>query len=123
MITATVHLSLSFRKSVTDMPKSISNAEFDTEVLASELPVLADFYSDSCIPCKRMSPILSQLEVEYADKIKIVKIITNFEKELVDKYNILAAPTLILFNKGEEVSRIRGAAKKDEIITLIKEQI
>ena len=123
MITATVHSSLSCRKSVTDMPTRISNAEFDTEVLASELPVLADFYSDSCIPCKRMSPILSQLEVEYADKIKIVKINTNFEKELVEKYNISAAPTLILFNNGEEVSRIRGAAKKDEIITLIKEQI
>ena len=123
MITATAHSSLSCRKSVTDMPSRISNVEFDSEVLASELPVLADFYSDSCIPCKRMSPILSQLETEYADKIKIVKINTNFEKELVEKYNILAAPTLILFNKGKEVSRIRGAAKKDEIITLIKEQI
>ena len=105
------------------MPTKINNAEFEREVLASELPVLADFYSDSCIPCKRMSPILSQLEVEYADKIKIVKINTNFEKELVEKYNISAAPTLILFNNGEEISRIRGAAKKDEIITLIKEQI
>ena len=123
MITVMVHLSLSCRKSVTDMPARISNSEFDTEVLASELPVLADFYSDSCIPCKRMSPILSQLETEYADKIKIVKINTNFEKELVEKYSIQAAPTLILFNKGAEVSRIRGAAKKDEIITLIKEQI
>ncbi len=105
------------------MPARISNAEFDSEVLGSELPVLADFYSDSCIPCKRMSPILSQLEAEYADKIKIVKINTNFEKELVEKYSILAAPTLILFKNGEEVSRIRGAAKKDDIITLIDQTI
>ncbi|MCR5601001.1 MAG: thioredoxin family protein [Ruminococcus sp.] len=105
------------------MPAMISNAEFDSEVLGSELPVLADFYSDSCIPCKRMSPILSQLEAEYADKIKIVKINTNFEKELVEKYSILAAPTLILFKNGEEVSRIRGAAKKDDIITLIDQTI
>ena len=105
------------------MPARISNAEFDSEVLGSELPVLADFYSDSCIPCKRMSPILSQLEAEYADKIKIVKINTNFEKELVEKYSILAAPTLILFKNGEEVSRIRGAAKKDDITTLIDQTI
>ena len=105
------------------MPARISKDEFDSEVLGSDLPVLADFYSDSCIPCKRMSPILSQLETEYADKIKIVKINTNFEKELVETYSIQAAPTLILFNNGKEVSRIRGAAKKDEIITLIKEQI
>ena len=105
------------------MPARISNTEFDSEVLGSELPVLADFYSDSCIPCKRMSPILSQLEAEYADKIKIVKINTNFEKELVEKYSIQAAPTLILFKNGEEVSRIRGAAKKDEVITLIDQTI
>ena len=105
------------------MPTRISETEFNSEVLESELPVLADFYSDSCIPCKRMSPILSQLETEYADKIKIVKINTNFEKELVEKYSIQAAPTLILFKNGEEVSRIRGAAKKDEIITLIEKSV
>ena len=105
------------------MPTRISETEFNSEVLESELPVLADFYLDSCIPCKRMSPILSQLEAEYADKIKIVKINTNFEKELVEKYSIQAAPTLILFKNGEEVSRIRGAAKKDEIITLIERSV
>ena len=56
------------------MPARISKDEFGSEVLGSDIPVLADFYSDSCIPCKRMSPILSQLETEYSDKIKIVKI-------------------------------------------------
>lgn len=101
------------------MPAKISTAEFDNEVLASELPVLADFYSDSCIPCKRMSPILSKLENEYENKVKLVKINTNFEKELVERYNILAAPTLILFDKGQEVSRLRGAVKKEDITALI----
>ena len=105
------------------MPARIGAAEFDSEVLASPLPVLADFYSDSCIPCKRMSPILSQLESEYADKIKLVKINTNFEKDLVARYEIMAAPTLILFRDGKEVSRIRGAVKKDEIIALIDQNI
>ena len=101
------------------MPAKISTAEFDNEVLASDLPVLADFYSDSCIPCKRMSPILSKLENEYENKVKLVKINTNFEKELVERYNILAAPTLILFDKGQEISRLRGAVKKEDITALI----
>ena len=101
------------------MPAKITAAEFDAEVLGSEIPVLADFYSDSCIPCKRMSPILAQLESEYAGKLKIVKINTNFEKDLTEKYGVLAAPTLILFKDGEEVSRIRGAVKKDELLGLI----
>ncbi len=101
------------------MPARITAAEFETEVLGAEVPVLADFYSDSCIPCKRMSPILSQLETEYAGKLKIVKINTNFESDLTEKYGVLAAPTLILFKNGEEVSRIRGAVKKDEIIKIL----
>ena len=105
------------------MPARITSAEFDSEVLASELPVLADFYSDSCIPCKRMSPVLSKLEAEYDGRLKLVKINTNFEKELVEKYSVLAAPTLILFKNGTEVSRLRGAVKKEEITALIENNI
>lgn len=105
------------------MPAKIGTAEFNSEVLESELPVLADFYSDSCIPCKRMSPILSQLEGEYSEKLRIVKINTNFEKELVEKYSILAAPTLVLFKNGVETARLRGAVKKDEIIALIDQNL
>ena len=101
------------------MPARIAESDFDSEVLKSGLPVLVDFYSDSCIPCKRMSPVLSQLESEYGDKIRIVKVNINFEKNLVEKYQIQAAPTLVLFNNGVEVSRIRGAVKKDDIIELI----
>lgn len=101
------------------MPVRIGEAEFKREVIDAQVPVLVDFYSDSCIPCKRMSPILSQIESEYSEKVKIVKVNTNFEKALVEKFSIQAAPTLILFSEGEEVSRIRGAAKKDEIIQLI----
>ena len=101
------------------MPARIAGDDFEKEVIASELPVLADFYSDSCIPCKRMSPILSQLEEEYTGRVKIVKINTNFEKELVERFSIAAAPTLILFKSGQELARIRGAAKKDEIKELI----
>ena len=100
------------------MPAKITAAEFDTEVLGASVPVLADFYSDSCIPCKRMSPILSQLESEYSGRLKIVKINTNFETALTERYSVLAAPTLIFFKDGKEVSRIRGAVKKDELTAL-----
>lgn len=105
------------------MPSKITTAEFDSQVLNSGLPVLADFYSDSCIPCKRMSPILSKLETEYEGRIKIVKINTNFEKELVEKYSIQTVPTLILFKSGEETDRIRGAAKIEELEALIEKAL
>lgn len=105
------------------MPLKIGKAEFADAVENSELPVLVDFYSDSCIPCKRMSPILSQLESEYADRLKLVKINTNFEKELTEQFQILAAPTLVLFDKGKEITRIRGAVKKEEIVALIQQYL
>lgn len=101
------------------MPARISEAEFQAEVLESPLPVLVDFYSDSCIPCKRMAPILSQLEAEYSGKAKIVKVNAVFEKALTEEYAIQAAPTLVLFHEGAEVSRIRGAVKKEDITALI----
>lgn len=55
------------------MPTRISKDNFEKEVLQADKTVLADFYSDSCVPCKRLSPVLFALEEEYAEKLKIVK--------------------------------------------------
>ena len=60
------------------MAVKVSIDNFENEVLKSEKPVLADFYSDSCIPCKMLSPVLSQVESEYQDRIKVAKINVNF---------------------------------------------
>lgn len=85
--------------------------------------VLADFYSDSCVPCKRLSPVLFALEEEYAEKLKIVKININFDSELAEKYEVQAAPTLVFFKNGEEVSRLRGAVKQAEIKEVIEKSV
>jgi thioredoxin 1 len=93
------------------------NAEnFRDEVLGAEVPVLVDFYSDSCVPCKRMSPVLAEIEEEYAEKLKLVKINVSFESALAAEYEVQAAPTLVFFRNGKEQARLRGAVKKAEII-------
>lgn len=97
------------------MALRVNSENFESEVLKSELPVLADFYSDSCVPCKRLSPIISQLESERSDSLKVVKVNINFDAELAEKYEVQAAPTLIYFKNGEETARLRGAVKKAEI--------
>ena len=102
------------------MAVKVNIENFEQEVLNSELPVLADFYSDSCIPCKMLSPALSQIESGYQSKIKVVKINVNFNTELVEKFGVQAAPTLIFFEKGKEIERLRGAVSKDEIINIIE---
>ena len=96
---------------------------FDSEVLNAEGIVIADFYSDSCVPCKRMSPLLAEVEEENPDSIKLVKLNINFDLETAEKYGVSSVPTLVFFKEGREVTRLTGAVKKaqlSETIDLIK---
>ena len=100
--------------------KTVDSEKFEEEILRAEKPVLLEFYSDSCIPCKRMSPILSELEQKYGD-ISFFKLNIQFGKEKALEYGVMASPTILLFKDGKEVGRIRGLAKKAEIEALLGE--
>ena len=102
------------------MLQSINNDNFESEVLNSNVPVLLEFYSDSCIPCKRMSPILAELEEEPTD-IKVSKLNIKFGADTARKYNVMSSPTIVFFKNGEEVNRIKGVAKKADLEAVIKE--
>ena len=103
------------------MAERITNVDFEEKVLGSDRAVLVEFYSDSCVPCKRMSPVLSQLEQEYPDTLKVYKVNTGYEQELVDKYEIQSTPTFIFFRGGGETSRIHGAVPKKELAAQIEQ--
>ena len=105
------------------MAKRIDKNSFEAEVIQSEIPVLVEFYSDSCIPCKQLSPILGQIEDDYEERLKVVKVNVNFEAELAAKYRVMASPTILFFKQGEEIERIRGLATKDELLVKINELI
>ena len=81
--------------------------------------VLADFYSDSCVPCKRLSPVLAELEEAYGDALKVEKININFDLPLAERYEVQAAPTLIFFQNGAEKDRRKGLVKKAELMEII----
>ena len=95
------------------MAKRVSEADFQAEVLDGALPVLVEFYSDSCIPCKQLSPILGGLEDDYEDQIKIVKVNVNFDADLAAKYEVAASPTILIFKNGEEVQQLVGMYPAD----------
>lgn len=103
------------------MAERITAAQFEETVLQSEVPVLVDFYSDSCVPCKKLSPLLSKLEAEYEGKLRVVKVNVQYEKELVQQYEIQAAPTVVIISGGAEVNRIRGAVSRDALTAAINE--
>lgn len=94
-----------------------TNESFPQDI--AEGLVLADFYSDSCIPCKRMSPVLAELEEENPE-VKLVKLNINFGAETAAKYEVTSVPTLVFFRDGSEVQRISGAVRKAQIEEILK---
>ena len=100
------------------MAVKLTADSFDQEVLSASGLVVTDFFSDSCIPCKRMSPVLAELEEELSD-VKFAKLNINFDCEIAEKYGVTAVPTLIFFKNGEEKARLTGAQKKAAIVEVI----
>lgn len=74
---------------------------FESEINEAGKLVIADFYSDSCVPCKRMSPLLAETEEENPEGIKLVKLNINFDGETAQKYNVTSVPTLV-FSRTEQ---------------------
>lgn len=97
------------------MARRITKDNFKEAVLDSTLPVLVDFYSDSCIACKKLAPVLGELEDNYEGKLSVVKINTNFDSELSSEFGIMSNPTLILFVEGENVGKKVGISSYQEL--------
>ena len=95
--------------------KIIGSADFDSEVLNSDIPVLVDFFATWCGPCKRLAPIIDQIAAERAGKVKFVRVDVDESKDLAHKYNIDAMPTLVLFDKGAEKTRWVGYMSKADL--------
>lgn len=95
--------------------KELSDAEFEGEVVKSDIPVLVDFWAPWCSPCKSIAPIIDELAKDYAGKVKFVKINTDDHKETATSYNVRGIPTLFFFKSGELKERIVGAVSKAEI--------
>lgn len=105
------------------MAARVSKEDFTAKVLEENLPVLVDFYSDSCVACKKLAPVLGNAEDEYEDKIKVYKVNTNFDTELAEQYEVMANPTLIFFKSGEAKDRKTGAMSQKDLNSWIEEQL
>src|SRR5262245_21505705 len=93
------------------MAKLVTDATWDNEVLNSKEPVLVDFWAEWCPPCKAMDPIMDDLSVELAGKVKIVELDVETNPSTVVRYNVRAMPTMIVFHNGEPVDMKVGAGQ------------
>ena len=102
------------------MEITLTNANFDKEVMESDLPVLVDFWATWCGPCRMVAPILEEIAAEKAGKLKVGKVNVDEEEELAIRYGINSIPTLLLFENGKLVDKLVGYRPKDAVLAFIE---
>ena len=92
-----------------------TEANFDTEVLASERPVLVDFWAEWCGPCHFVAPVLDQIANERPDQLRLAKVNIDEQPGLARRYGIQSIPTIMLFKNGEPAAATLGAQPKQAL--------
>ncbi|HEB50836.1 MAG TPA: thioredoxin TrxC [Desulfobulbus sp.] len=93
----------------------LTDMTFQQEVAASPMPVLVDFYSPTCGPCRMLAPIIEDLARKYAGRVKICKLDTSRNQMVAAQFQIRGVPTLLFFKGGQVVDQLVGAAPQAEI--------
>ena len=95
------------------MALEITDANFEELVLKSEKPVLVDFWAAWCGPCRMVGPVIEEISNEYSDKAVVGKVDIDSNQEYAAKYGVRNIPTVLVFNKGEIITRQVGVAPKN----------
>ncbi|MBR1810869.1 MAG: thioredoxin [Clostridia bacterium] len=98
---------------------TLTEENFDAEVVASEVPVLVDFWASWCGPCKMLSPVVDEIAEEATGGFKVGKVNVDDAGEIAERFGIASIPTLLVFKGGEPVKRSVGVIGKDEILALL----
>jgi thioredoxin 1 len=98
---------------------SSTDSTFTTDVLQSDLPVLVDFWGEWCGPCKAMLPMLEQFALDYAGRVKVVKVEMDKNQKTAMAWRVRSAPTLVLFNRGAVQATQVGMVSKAQLAKIV----
>ena len=99
----------------------LTDTTFDETVGASDVPVVVDFWAEWCGPCRMVAPVLEQIAVEHAGKLRMAKVNVDDAPSVARRYDIMSIPTLIVFKDGVAKKRIVGAKGKGQMVELLAE--
>ncbi len=101
----------------------VTDGSFESEVLQSQIPVLVDYWAEWCGPCKMIAPIIDDVAVEYAGKLKVAKLNIDDNQETPARYGIRGIPTLMIFRGGNIEATKVGALSKSQLTSFIDSNI
>ena len=104
-------------------PIKVTDADFETQVLQNDLPVVVDFWAPWCGPCKMVAPILDKLATEYSGKVVIAKVNTDEDQQYAMQYGVQGIPTMIFVNGGKLIHRQVGALPEPMLRDLFEQFI
>ena len=108
---------------MSEFVSAVNDADFELEVLQSEVPVVLDFWAEWCPPCRALAPTFDELAKQYEGRVRFLKLNVDENQQVPQRFGIKGIPTLVFFDGGREVERVVGASTKGALERIVDKYV